>query len=148
MASQRDRIKAKVIGTDPVTRDAFLYLEPKNKEQNSDDFAQCKSCFLFTGKTCQIHGPDRPVSPEATCGFYAFGDNVEPGTEKKLVTPEQSGLVKRNVRCENCVSFKRVKEETRGTCILFDELNRRDPQNYDLDTDVHKHGCCNAQRPL
>ncbi len=135
-----------------VTRNAFLYVEPKNSKQNDDTFAQCESCVMWTGakrNTCTIHGPKITTKATASCGWYVPGAPDLTGKEIPLVTPEESGLVTRQVRCENCVSFRRPNEEaTRGTCELFATLNKQDPKNYELDDDVHKHGCCNAQRPV
>jgi hypothetical protein len=59
------------------------------------------------------------------------------------VTPEESGLVKRPVRCENCKFY----DEAGSVCRLFRGLNQAFPETYDLDEIVDKHGCCNAQTP-
>jgi hypothetical protein len=124
-----------------ITRDAFLYLDPQGP--NTAEFAQCETCVMFTGDRCIIHGPDVEVDCDDSCGLYIHGPKKLGDAPIKMVTPEESGLVDREVRCENCVYF----DKTYSTCQLFEMLNRRFPKTFDLATRVNKLGCCNAQTP-
>lgn len=127
------------------TRDAFLYLEPKQKE-NEEDFAQCSTCMMWTsekGKNpnrCHIHGKDTEVTGDMSCGIYVEGKPMPDGPIMPLVTPEESGLVKRKVRCENCLSF-----DGKSKCLEYRRLNSM--PGWDLDENVIPKGCCNAQEP-
>lgn len=128
-----------------VSRDAFLYLPPKPP---LDQFAQCSTCFMWTGsqrQRCTIHGPAVPVTGDMSCGFYIHGEPMLEMARKEVtrVRPEESGLVKRAVRCEDCRFF----HATVSRCHLFDRLNRVLPDVFDLDPAVHPQGCCNAQTP-
>lgn len=122
-----------------ITRESFLYLEPK---KGGDNFAQCSTCKLWTGKTCLILGKT-PVSGDMSCNFYVPGtpSKGSVGKELALLTPKEAGLVKRKVRCENCRSFKN------GVCLLYQTLNKANPDLFKLDEKVHPKGCCNAQEP-
>jgi hypothetical protein len=121
-----------------VTRDAFLYLDPKAPKES---FAQCSTCVLMMPgtTTCAIHGPDLDVKG-ASCGLYVHGTPTDDQPQQKLVTPEESGFVRREVRCENCRFF-----EEGDTCALFVKLNDALPEIFDLETKVADQGCCNAQ---
>ena len=126
-----------------VTRDAFLYLEPKH-EKNRASFAQCRRCHMWTSKKhkiCMIHGRDEEVEGGDSCGLYVEGDPMPEmaGKAMKLVTPKESGLVRQPVRCENCVSFAPAA----STCKLYVTLNRN--PHFALKTRVKPQGCCNAQ---
>ena len=127
-----------------VTRDAFLYMEPKH-EKNRARFAQCATCHMWTGKhkTCMIHGKDLEATGDHYCGIYVEGDPMPQmaGKEMRLVTPKESGFGLGKTRCENCVSFSPSKT----TCLAYTELNKN-PQ-FALKTHVKPQGCCNAQRP-
>lgn len=146
--------------TEKNTRDAFLYLEPKKKKLRKE-FAQCSTCRMFVpdeyteGKIdlCIIHGSDVKVGEGYSCGMYAPWPKGTP--EEKVMqnhakelsgglpgsfTPEESGLVEREVRCENC-EFHRPDE---GECGLYALLNKKMPDYFDLDVKVEPHGCCNA----
>lgn len=136
--------KARTAGQ-TVSRDAFLYLEPKPP---ADRFAQCSTCMMWTGQkaqTCTIHGPKVRVTGEMSCGLYVHGHPMpeEAGHEMPSVTPDASGLVQRQVRCENCRFFTR---RTRR-CGLFERLTQDMPDVFALDPEVHPNGCCNAQTP-
>lgn len=133
-----------------ITRDAFLYIEPGNSAQNNDRFAQCASCLLWTNGTanlCGILGPGVKAYGDSSCGLYVPGKpECDPKDAEPLVTSAEAGLVHRQVRCENCTYFSRKNDEaTRGVCGLYERLNKQ--SDFDLDADVHKHGCCNAQTP-
>jgi hypothetical protein len=125
-----------------VQRDAFLYMDHKG---DPETFAQCGSCIMFTGTGCTIHSPDVKVSSDMSCGFYVHGEPElgKRGHEQKLVTPIESGLVKRQVRCENC---SHVDSENKK-CNLFAELNKLDPYKFNLKEEIDLYGCCNAQTP-
>lgn len=121
-----------------IGRDAFLYLKPQKPENL---FAQCGSCMMFTESTCTIHGKDVKITKDMSCGLYVHGKPMpqEKGHEMKLVTPEESGLVKRQVRCENCLSF-----DGKNKCTLYEILNKT--KQFKLDENVEPKACCNAHR--
>jgi hypothetical protein len=123
-----------------ITRDAFLYLDPKPPE---DEFAQCGTCIMFIPDhdRCMIHGAKIKVDEDDSCGLYVHGVPRN-GPPTAAVTPKESGLVGRQVRCENCEHFN-----GKDLCLLFKNLNRVLPDKFDLDTKVSPKGCCNAQIP-
>jgi hypothetical protein len=126
-----------------LERDAFLYLNP---EPGVADFAQCSSCEMWVqgDNRCTIHGPRVRVPGSASCGFYIYGEVQEPGyLTEALVTAEESGLVDRKVRCENC----QWGGPSTYRCRLFAGLNERLPDIFDLDEHIEPKGCCNAQLP-
>lgn len=131
------KLKFKLSGTMMIRRDAFLYLDPKAPK---NQFAQCGTCMMMTGLTCTIHGPSVAITKGHSCGYYVHGMPMpeEQGHEMKLVTPKESGLIKAQVRCENCQSF----EKDQNTCTLFMRLN--ETGGFDLDSSVNQQGCCNA----
>lgn len=126
-----------------LERDAFLYLNP---EPGIDDFAQCSSCqdWVQGDNRCTIHGPRVRTPGTASCGFYIFGDPQPAGTDTEaVVTADESGLVDREVRCENC----QWGGPTTTRCRFFLSLNERLPDVFDLDEHIEPKGCCNAQLP-
>lgn len=126
-----------------ITRDAFLYLDPRGPKTR---FAQCSTCrdWVSGDRRCVIHGPRVTVSGTMSCGVYIYGTPQPPGTATSArITPEESGLVDREVRCENCVHFNGRTDE----CELFRLLNEKMGDIFDLDIAVDEHGCCNAQTP-
>ena len=126
-----------------LERDAFLYLNP---EHGVPEFAQCGTCvdWVQGDNRCTIHGPRVKVPESASCGFYICGETHPPGTvTEALVTAEESGLVDRKVRCENC----QWGGPTTYRCRLFAGLNERLPDVFDLDEQIEPKGCCNAQLP-
>lgn len=134
----------KLVRTEPIKRDAFLYLEPKDDDP---DFAQCEDCKMFLAEhgLCSLHGKDIKIKPTMSCGFFVPGgpaDESEMEHVSTAVTPQESGLVDRQVRCENCVSF-----DGHGICKLYQMLNRSDSTNWSLNVAVKPQGCCNSQRP-
>ncbi len=125
-----------------ITRDAFVYLEPKEPKEQ---FAQCATCRMWTGKegnTCSILGKTK-VTGDMSCTLYVHGKPSPSlkGKEVASYTPKEVGLVQRKVRCENCRSFKN------GICMLFKSLNKSNPDIFQLDEKVNAQGCCNAQMP-
>src|SRR6266436_8860223 len=97
MAPQRPQPK---LAPAKIDRSAFLYLPPDGR---GDDNAKCKACILYlAGNRCIIHAPDVVTRGEDSCCFYIPGRPAIRGRPVGLVTPEESGLVKRQVRCENC----------------------------------------------
>ncbi len=129
------------------TRDAFLYFAPRGK---GDDFAQCRSCMMWNGadgeepNRCHIHGPNIVVTGDATCGIFVKG----PPHKAKLMaatTPHESGLEKREVRCENCNDFRRWGGKAR--CMFYQQLNEEFPNFFDLDVNIEAEACCNANVP-
>jgi len=127
-----------------ITRSTFLYFDSKPPKSK---FAQCATCvhFLRREERCELHGPDDDVDDDDSCGLYVHGEalGVHP---LSLVTPEQSGLVSRQVRCENCRFFD-PDDEPRVHCDLYTQLNRMLPALFELDRYVQAKGCCNAQTP-
>ena len=124
---------------DKLKRDTFIYLSPKS----DDDFAQCSTCRDWVRDDhCRIHGPDVDVPGTASCCLYVWGWTLDAGTPTQaIVTPIESGLVDRDVRCENCKWFEA------NVCMFFDMLNTHLPDVFDLDDHVEAKGCCNAQQP-
>lgn len=120
-----------------VGREAFLYLEPR---EPVDQFAQCGTCALFGEENhrCELFGKQDIVKASYSCGLYAHGKPQRKVIPLKCVTPDEAGLVKEAVRCENCFSF----DKSESTCKLYENLNKL-PQ-FDLDTKVHPKACCNA----
>jgi hypothetical protein len=122
--------------------DAFLYLSP---EPNTPDFAQCSSCrdWIKDDDLCRIHGPYLEVLGSMSCGLYVYGEPLaEEAYVIDLIMPDESGLVDREVRCENCRHF-----EAPSLCGLFKYLNDKLPDTFEIDTEVEPKGCCNAQQP-
>jgi len=119
-----------------VDRSAFLYLEP---EDGDPDFAQCGDCALYLAGECAIMGI--AVEKGWSCGFFIPD---EPGriakTARANVTPEEAGLYKGRVRCENC-------RYGGATCALYDKLNAELPGDFALDAKISPKGCCNAFTP-
>jgi hypothetical protein len=126
---------------DLIGRWAFIYLEPKAETgANRDQFAQCSTCQLFMPgkKRCGIFGQDDVVVANASCGLYLQGKPHDDQPIQGLVTPEDAGYVKGQVRCENCSWYKN------GNCELFAMLDEKMPDTFKLDAAVHAKGCCNA----
>jgi len=123
-----------------VTRDAFLYLDPKPPQHR---FAQCGTCrmFLPVRRLCAVIGVK--VAATDSCGFYVHGLPTESQPVAKSVTAKEAGLVSRPVRCENCTFFRAQEKR----CHLYYELNEILPDIFDLDVAVDAKGCCNAQIP-
>jgi hypothetical protein len=124
-----------------IKRDAFLYLDPKGK---GEDFAQCRSCMMWTGTAgahplrCHIHGKGRKITGDHTCGYYVHGKPMPNGPIMRSVTPKESGLLKKEVRCENCKHFNSSASE----CGYFVKLNKTG--GHALNVIVNYEGCCNA----
>jgi hypothetical protein len=145
-----DSIIAKIDSLDApkiekITRASFLYMDPKSP---ATQFAQCATCvqFIDDKKRCVLHGRRDVIDGDDSCGLYSRGD---PSTGKDplgLVTADESGLVSRQVRCENCMFFD-PGTEPRKHCDLYTQLNRMMPNLFDLDRYVNERGCCNAQTP-
>jgi hypothetical protein len=154
---------AKEIGQ-RVTRDAFLYFDPKSPEKQ---FAQCSTCRKYVPKKflgasapfdlCIEHGSKVEVGPGWSCGMYSVwpkgspdavvmrnhASELKPGLPGS-VTPEESGLVDREVRCENCGFF----QSAACKCGLYAALNLLLPRVFDLDSAVDEYGCCNANTEM
>jgi hypothetical protein len=131
------------MATSKLDTDAFLYLNPDGDE---DYFAQCSTCrdWVKGDELCAIHGPYIEVPGTASCGLYVIGEPHPPGTmTQSLVTPTESGLVDREVRCENC----RWGGPNNYTCGLYETLNSEMGEIFDLNTDIDPKGCCNANEP-
>lgn len=127
-----------------IFRDAFIYLEPLALK-NDDDFAQCSSCVFFHSveETCAIHGKSIRVKSDASCDFYLNG---LPNTVENFIADLDSrytGLVRRQVRCENC----RYSGSEATVCNLFKTLNEKLPELFDCETVIEPKACCNAQEP-
>lgn len=124
-------------------RDCFLYLAPRFAPKTR--FAQCSTCRDWTlDRRCVIHGPRVTVPGTASCGLYVWGTPHNKGKPTSAkVTPEESGLVDREVRCENC----KWADEAGYECGFYKLLNERLPTVFELDIKIDPHGCCNAQQP-
>jgi hypothetical protein len=130
--------------TGKLTRSTFLYLAPRFAPKTR--FAQCSTCrdWVTGDRRCVIHGPKVTVPGTASCGFYVWGVPKPKGTATSAkVTPEESGLVDREVRCENCT----WGDNGATLCGLYRILNQKMPTMFDLDEKIDPHGCCNAQQP-
>jgi hypothetical protein len=58
-----------------LTRDAFIYLDPKPPE---NEFAQCWTCRMWVpSERCSIHGPDVKVTGGMSCALYIHGEQIE-----------------------------------------------------------------------
>jgi Pyruvate/2-oxoacid:ferredoxin oxidoreductase delta subunit len=149
-----------------IKRDAFLYLEPA---KNTANFAQCGTCTFFvpahalnTARSggepspkdlCCLHGAKVGIEAGYSCGMYVPGrptpaDLAAHAAELRAghpaaVTPKESGLVERKVRCEHCFFFDAKESE----CELFEDLTTKMSTVFDLDESVEKGACCNAQTP-
>lgn len=132
--------KSKSKPKDKITRAAFLYMPPGKR---GEDNAQCKSCIMWLAEhdRCIIHAADVVVDDDDSCGFYLPGSPARKGMGRPmgLVTPKESGLVGRQVRCDNCFYADH------GSCGLYAELNRTMPAVFDLDEKIDADACCNAQ---
>jgi len=133
--------------TDKITRDAFLYMEPGSDVSMSKQkaWAQCSTCFMHDGdEICHIHGKEVLVTGEMSCGLYVYGEPSEEmgKTAMPLVTPDESGLVLREVRCENCYYVTTKGKKT--WCRLFALINRGFPIWFNLEPEISIYGCCNA----
>lgn len=125
-----------------IGRDAFLYIDDKRGRRTG----QCSSCSLWgkDSETCVIHAPSVTILADDSCGFYLWGP---PGsahlTFEGYVTPKESGLVRRQVRCENC----KFAKNGATVCGLYVTLNNEVPEAFALDEKIEPRGCCNAQMP-
>jgi len=101
---------------------------------------QCGSCFMWSNDNrCMIHGKRR-VTKTMSCIYYVVGKNRLAGSLAVAdLDPSETGLIDRQVRCENCKWFEDP------TCNLFVRMNKTGL--FDLDTRVSAKGCCNAQEP-
>ena len=125
---------------DKIGQEAFLYLQPLDSEER---FAQCSTCrdWVMEDDRCVIHGPYITVVSTASCGLYVEGAPQQSGTRtESIVTPSETGLTDREVRCENCYHFTDI-------CELFKKLNETLPDLFDIDIHVDSKGCCNANTP-
>jgi hypothetical protein len=108
--------------------------------------SQCGTCFLWIrSQKCYIHRPSDKITKEMACVYYLQGPPMSPAAKPaSIVTPEESGLVDRQVRCENC------KWYDDHHCKFFEELNNLHgglAGEFKLDTRVDPRGCCTAQEP-
>src|SRR5882672_9127130 len=116
-----------------IKRDAFLYIDGKGF-----DTGQCSSCKLWVrdADVCLIHGLHVKIKSSASCGLYVKGKPASAGLAQALVTPEESGLVVRKVRCENC----RFAWKGATVCGLYQSLTEHTPGIFDLDTKIEPQG--------
>lgn len=132
-----------------LTRDAFLYMEPAGDMEHSEQkcYAACATCFMWDGDSiCHIHGKEVLVTGDMSCGIYVYGKpDPKMGEDAHvMVTPSDSGLVLRDVRCENC--YYGTMKNGKGWCKLFDKLNKTAPRDWNLDPVIELYGCCNGHR--
>lgn len=134
MKSFRQLVESAQITGEKITRAAFIYFERPLK-----DFAMCSSCIFYTTKKkCMLLGPKVKVDDNTSCGMYVPGKPLN-GPVLPRMTPKEVGLVREQVRCENCTSF----DKTNSKCKLYQALNKQ-TQLFNLDENVKPHGCCNA----
>src|SRR5260221_12823857 len=112
------RARGGAVNDRKIKRDAFLYIDGKGP-----DTGQCSSCKLWVrnADVCLIHGLHVKIKGDASCGLYVRGKPASAGLAQVLVTPEESGLVTRKVRCENC----RYASDGARVCSLYETLNER-----------------------
>ncbi len=152
-----------------IDRSAFLFLEP-GAGKPLIIFAQCIDCRMFVGEEylaknidgsrCILHGSFVSVDGDDSCGLMVSWPTPDGAPNVKVVkdhagelnkmitgsvTPEESGLVSRQVRCENCF-WPSNKEVTK--CGLYETLNKLLPNDFALDPNITPHACCNAQTPM
>jgi len=121
-------------------RSVFLYMDPAGAKADE----QCGTCYFWVhGDRCVIHRPKDKITRSMSCCYYLYGQAQTGVYPKSLTTPRESGLVDREVRCENCKWFGRESSQ----CGLFTKLNKLLPDVFKLDTEVDSRGCCNAQEP-
>lgn len=121
-----------------IKRNAFIYIEGKG-----DDFAQCRSCTKWNPRTKICVDPlDMLVLGSWSCCLYSPG-TFAGGERRKTMTPEEAGLYKGAVRCENCI----YENEGATYCGLFRKLNSKFPDDFDLEEEIDPYGCCNAFTP-
>lgn len=123
-----------------IDRTAFLYMEGTDRE-----FAQCSTCYFWISGTdrCVLHRATDRTEGGDSCGLYVNGEPQEEATPLGLTTPKVSGLVSREVRCENCSWF----DADTTNCDLYDQLNSEMPDAFNLNIKVRRRACCNAQTP-
>jgi hypothetical protein len=122
-------------------RSVFLYLDPAAPRADE----QCGTCeFWVKSNKCMLHRVRDKVTASMSCCYYLYGmPRAEGTTPWSLTRPEESGLVDRPVRCENC----RWGGPDTYKCGLFTLLNKKLPDVFDLDVEIDPRGCCNAQEP-
>lgn len=125
-----------------VGRDAFLYFDPKPP---ADQFGQCGTCgaWIEDKQRCYWHAPAKQIDADDSCGLYAHGKPLNGAEPTNAVTPQESGLIDGQVRCEHCLFFDAKASE----CGLYQKLNDDLGDEFDLDTQVSPQGCCNAWKP-
>lgn len=124
-----------------ITRGAFVYIEGKG-----DTFAQCSTCTKWDRKLRLCVDPlDMMVLGSWSCCLYSPG-SFAGGERRKTMTPEEAGLFKGAVRCENCF-YSRAQEEGDVYCTLYEMLNDQFPDDFDLKEEIDEYGCCNAFTP-
>jgi hypothetical protein len=124
-----------------VGRDAFLYIGAVQGKRTG----QCSSCFLWVKghDRCLIHSANEKIEADASCGLYVQGIPQRSGDSMYQMTPKESGLVRRQVRCENC----KYAKNGATVCGLYVTLNNEVPEMFALDEKIEPQGCCNAQMP-
>lgn len=138
-------------------RSVMGYIEPPADDDDADEFAQCEDCILWTGpdrERCGVHGAKLQITAEHTCNYYMHGHapaflRAALWHLARLITilkPSQSGLVHRQVRCENCRFFD-TTGEPHVHCDLYTQLNLQYPRLFHLDRYVKPKACCNFQNP-
>ena len=117
-----------------ITREAFVYLEPRG---DGKDFAQCWTCAFMTSGKCLLFRGDNRVHYNDSCGLYVPAGEKDPFLPIATVTKAEAGYIKGSVRCENC-SYGGAK------CGLYKTLNKTLPQLFDLNETIESKACCNA----
>lgn len=88
----------------------------------------CANCtHWLRDQTCNIHGPEIMVPPDAVCGYHVYGTprDVRDEQPKQPVEPELSGLkqVRAGVSCDVCRYYE-PGDATHGVCLAVIDDDR------------------------
>ncbi len=153
-----------IVAEPRLNRSALGYIEPRVGIDGASSFCQCDSCMHFVpenamrgavvGDRCLILGATFPVSGESSCAYFlpwptgaADADDVSENAEDMIegergsITPYDAGFVRdTKVRCMNCRSFESDESE----CSLYEALNDKLPNVWQLDCSVKGGACCSC----
>src|SRR5882724_8189668 len=109
-----------------ITRATFLYMDPTGPDKAQNDKAQnaqCKTCrwFIDDKKRCVQHRKSDEIAAGDSCCLYVEGPNATGAEPEGLTNPEISGLVSRQVRCQNCRFFD-DETEPKDHCDFYTQL--------------------------
>lgn len=122
-------------------RSAFGYAEPVG---DATQFAQCKTCrvWLKNADRCYWLQPNDEAKAGDSCIYYVQGEPITDESVEPIgaLTKSEAGLVRGDVRCENCTSFDKADTH----CELYRKMNRTFPTLFKLDARVEPKACCSA----